>query len=60
MKIHVQLQLQGNAIQEETLEIEDHKVADLSEDELREAIEINVREWVNEQIQVTWEVADGE
>lgn len=50
----------NRVVKEDLLEIEEQKVEHLNEDELREAIEINVREWADRNLQISWEVADDE
>lgn len=56
MNIHIKLRVQDNVVKEDQMEIEDHKIEELSEDELMEAIEILIRDWAEKQIQVEWEV----
>lgn len=56
MKIHIQVLISNELVKEHTLEIEEQKVSELTEDELREAIEINVRSWADKEIEIAWEV----
>lgn len=59
MKVKVVMDIQNCQIAE-TLDFDDDKFAPLTEDERRAAIEINIQEWANRQIQIVWEVVDEE
>ncbi|WP_010271188.1 DUF7167 family protein [Paenibacillus senegalensis] len=59
MKIKIVMDVQNYQI-EDVLELDDDKLEPLTEDELRAAVEINIREWANNQIQIAWEVLESE
>ncbi|WP_424991795.1 DUF7167 family protein [Paenibacillus turpanensis] len=62
MKVKLQLLVDENVSKEHVLEIPDHKLEELTEEETEAAIQILVRDWVNETVGVAWEVLeeDGE
>lgn len=55
MKIKVNLTVGGKTVKEDVIEIDDYKLEELTEDEIEGSIEIQVRSWVDREIQVTWE-----
>jgi hypothetical protein len=55
MRIKVQLSVAGQPVKEDTLELDDGKLEELSEEEIEQAIEINVRSWADRNIAITWE-----
>lgn len=57
MKIKIVMDVGDHQI-EDVLELEDEVLEPLTEDELRAAVEINIREWANRQIQIAWEVIE--
>jgi len=58
MKIHVTLKLSDGHTLSDTLVIGEHKLGELSEDEIEAAIERNIRTWVDRHVTVEWETAD--
>lgn len=59
MKIQIQLLVDNNVVKEDVLELEEQKVEHLNEDELEAAIEINIRDWIDKMVQVSWEVVES-
>jgi hypothetical protein len=59
MKIQIQLLVDNNVVKEDVLELEEQKVEHLNEDELEAAIEINIRDWIDKVVQVSWEVVES-
>lgn len=55
MKIQVRMKIDGQAVKEGVLTIEDQKLEELSEDEIERSVEIVVQEWASSQIIVEWE-----
>lgn len=58
MKIQIELRVENQVVKEDVIELTEEKVEHLNEDELREAIEINIRSWVDRMVEVSWEVED--
>ena len=58
MKIQLNLKVKDEFVKTDTIEIDDYKLESLNEDELREAIEINIRQWFDDHVQVSWEVSE--
>ena len=58
MKIQIELRVDNQVVKEDVIELTEEKVEHLNEDELREAIEINIRSWVDRMVEVSWEVED--
>jgi hypothetical protein len=61
MKIRVTLKLSDGHALSDTLEIGEHKLGNLTEEEIEAAIERNIRTWVDRHVTVEWEAdeADG-
>lgn len=55
VNIKIKLHVDKQVVKEDQIEIEDHKIEELSEEELMEAIEIVIRDWADKQIQIEWE-----
>ncbi len=55
LKIHVQMKVDGQAVKEHILEIDDYKLEELSEDEIEQSIEIVVQQWASSQVEIEWE-----
>lgn len=55
MKIKVNLTVGGKTVKQDVIEIDDYKLEELTEDEVEGSIEIQVRSWVDREVQVTWE-----
>jgi hypothetical protein len=60
MKIRAKLRVAGNELLEETLEIDDYKLEELSEEEVESAVQMVVSHWANSKIEVEWETEDEE
>lgn len=60
MNIKVRLRVNGATAAEDTIEIEDHKLDELSEDEVERAVEIVVTQWANDRIEIDWDTGDEE
>ncbi|MBP1988996.1 hypothetical protein [Paenibacillus eucommiae] len=58
MKYKVQLSFGGQTVKEEILEIKEQKLGDLSDEEIERAIEVNIRTWVDKNLQIEWEVME--
>jgi len=62
MRINIQVSIGGEPVKTDTIVIEEHKLGELTDEEIQNAIEINIRSWVDRHVQVEWEVEeeDGE
>jgi transcription initiation factor IIE alpha subunit len=60
MKIHVTLRVDDKEIKRDVIEIGEHKLGELTDEEIEQAIEINIREWVNRAVSVEWEADENE
>ncbi|MDD9267543.1 hypothetical protein ACFPES_10960 [Paenibacillus sp. GCM10023248] len=58
MRISVQLAVEGKPVKQDVLEIAEHKLGEMTEEEIESAIEVKIRTWVDRMIQVEWEVLD--
>ena len=58
MRIQIQLSVSGDKVKEEVIEIAEHKLGELTDDEIENAIEIKIRTWVDQMVQVEWEVLE--
>ncbi|MFD0694931.1 hypothetical protein ACFQZT_12565 [Paenibacillus sp. GCM10027628] len=58
MRIQIQLSVSGDKVREEVIEIAEHKLGELTDDEIENAIEIKIRTWVDQMVQVEWEVLE--
>lgn len=58
MKIHVTLKVSDGHTLSDTLVIEEHKLGELTEEDIEAAIERNIRTWVNRHIAVEWEAEE--
>jgi hypothetical protein len=58
MRVHVQLSVDGQAVKEDVIVIEEHRLGDLTDEEITQAIEVRVRSWVDRTIHVEWESKD--
>ncbi|MVP00132.1 hypothetical protein [Paenibacillus lutrae] len=59
MKVKIDLTAGGELVKEAVIEIDDRKVEHLDEDQLRQAIEINIRSWADRTIGISWEITEG-
>jgi hypothetical protein len=55
MKIKVRLRVDGKTAAEEEIKIDDHKLYELTEEELERSVEIVVTQWANNKIELDWE-----
>jgi hypothetical protein len=55
LNIKVTLRVDNEEVKQDILEIAEHKLGELADEEIQQAIEINVREWVNRVVSVEWE-----
>lgn len=58
MKIRVTLKVGDEQVKQDVLEIAEHKLGELSEEEIQGAVEIRVRDWADRLISVEWETDD--
>ena len=55
MKIQVTLRVSDGHELHDEIEIEEHKLGEMSDEEIEGAIEVRVRSWVDKVISVEWE-----
>ncbi|NEW06177.1 hypothetical protein GK047_09155 [Paenibacillus sp. SYP-B3998] len=60
MRIQIQLSVAGQSVKQDVLEIAEQKLGELTDEEIESAIEIKIRTWVDQMIQVEWEVVDSD
>ncbi|OAS22928.1 hypothetical protein [Paenibacillus oryzisoli] len=58
MRIQIQLAIDGETKKTDVLEIAEHKLGEMTDDEIEQAIEVKIRTWVDRMVQVEWEVLD--
>lgn len=58
MRIGIQLAVDGETVKQDVLEIAEHKLGEMTDEEIESAIEVKIRTWVDRMIQVEWEVLD--
>jgi hypothetical protein len=58
MHIKVALSFGDQSVKEEILEIKEYKLGELTDEEIERAIEINIRSWLDKNLQIQWEVLD--
>jgi hypothetical protein len=58
MRIKVQLSIGGQEVKVDELVIEQAKLGELTDEELEQAIEINIRSWADKMISIHWEVVE--
>jgi len=58
MRIKVRLSVGGQQVKEDELVIEESKLGELTEEEIEQAIEINIRTWADKMISIDWEAAE--
>jgi hypothetical protein len=58
MKIKISLSVKGKELAEEVIEIDDAKLEELTEEEIRAAVEVNIRNWADRSIQIAWETVE--
>lgn len=58
MRIKVQLSVDGQQVKADELVIEETKLGELTDEEIEQAIEINIRSWADKMISIDWEVVE--
>ncbi|TXK83480.1 hypothetical protein [Paenibacillus sp. N3.4] len=58
MRIGVQLAVAGDQVKQDVIEIAEHKLGEMTDEEIESAIEMKIRAWVDRMIQVEWEVIE--
>jgi hypothetical protein len=58
MRIKVQLSLGDQEVKVDELVIEEFKLGELTDEEIEQAIEINIRDWADKLIRIHWEVVE--
>lgn len=58
MRIQIQLAIDGETKKTEVLEIAEHKLGEMTDEEIEQAIEVKIRTWVDRMVRVEWEVID--
>ncbi|MFE5324029.1 hypothetical protein ACFQ88_35665 [Paenibacillus sp. NPDC056579] len=58
MRIKVQLSVGGQQVKADELVIEETKLGELTDEEIEQAIEINIRSWADKMISIDWEVVE--
>lgn len=58
MGIRVCLKVDGKAVKEDEIELNEDKLEPLTEEEIQQVIEIKVQEWANRCIEAEWEWID--
>jgi hypothetical protein len=58
MRIKVALAFGDQAVKEDILEIKEHKLGELTDEEIESAIEVNIRSWLDKHLQIEWEVIE--
>lgn len=60
MKVNVSLTVGEETVKHDIIEIEDWKLAELSQDEIEATIEVLIRTWAEQHVHIAWEVQDEE
>ncbi|MDR6549377.1 hypothetical protein [Paenibacillus qinlingensis] len=60
MRIQIQLAIDGETKKTDVLEIAEHKLGEMTDEEIEQAIEVKIRTWVDRMVQVEWEVLEEE
>ncbi|MFD2671770.1 hypothetical protein [Marinicrinis sediminis] len=55
MKINVHIAVKEQHVLEDTITVEEETLAELSDEEIEQVIEIRIRDWVDRNLQVAWE-----
>ena len=58
MRIQIQLAVSGEMVKQDVLEIAEHKLGEMTDEEIESAIEMKIRTWVDRMVQVEWEVIE--
>ncbi|MNY56463.1 hypothetical protein D3C86_1925450 [compost metagenome] len=58
IRIQIQLAIDGETKKTDVLEIAEHKLGEMTDEEIEQAIEVKIRTWVDRMVQVEWEVID--
>lgn len=56
MKINVSLSIGEDIVKNDVIDIHDWKLEELTQDEIEESIEIQIRNWADRHIRIAWEV----
>jgi hypothetical protein len=56
MKIKVSLSVGDDVVKDDVIDIHDWKLEELTQEEIEESIEIQIRSWADRQIKIAWEV----
>ncbi len=59
MKIKVSLSVGGQIVKYDDIEINNFKLEELSQEEIEESIEIQIRSWADRNIHITWEIEES-
>jgi hypothetical protein len=60
VRIQIQLSVSGEKVKQDVLVIAEQKLGELTDDEIENAIEVKIRTWVDQMVQVEWEVIEDE
>ncbi|MNI04743.1 hypothetical protein D3C73_576740 [compost metagenome] len=60
MRIQIQLSVGGQPAKQDVIIIQEQKLGELTDEEIESAIEIKIRTWVDQMVQVEWEVIEEE
>jgi hypothetical protein len=60
VRIHVALKVSDGHELNDVIVIEEHKLGELTDEEIESAIELRIRSWVDKAIAVEWEVEEEE
>ncbi|MED4601050.1 hypothetical protein P9314_10085 [Paenibacillus validus] len=58
MRIKVELSIGGQIAKVDELVLEENKLGELMDEEVEQAIEMNIRNWVDKMISIHWEVVE--
>jgi hypothetical protein len=58
VKVEVTLQLADGYSLQDSIVIEEHRLGELTDEEIESVIEIRIRSWVDQQLSVAWEVVE--
>lgn len=58
MRIQIQMSVSGQPVKQDVIEIKEYKLGELTDEEIEQAVEINIRSWVDRMVQIEWEVID--
>jgi ribosomal protein L11 len=58
VRIQIQLAIDGETKKKDVIEIAEYKLGDMTDEEIEQAIEIKIRTWLDQMVQVEWEVIE--